>query len=309
MRIFLFTLFILTSTFLLAQKKRVCFSIDDLPVVNYGINDSVYQQQLTKKLVDALKQNGVPAIGFVNENKLFQDGNPVHFQVNMLRYWVENGLELGNHTYSHPDYNRVTFREFSQDVLKGEVVTRKLLAEQQMTLRYFRHPYLHAGNPKAKADSLSRFLKTHGYIEAPVTIDNDDYLFARAYKRAGEKKDAQLMSQIGHDYVAYMESKVKYFEKQARSLFDRDINQILLIHASRLNSDYTDSLAAMFRKNGYEFISMEEALKDEVYKTEVTVFGNWGISWIDRWAMSKGKKGDFFREDPPTPEYIVKLNE
>jgi len=28
---------------LFAQKKQVCFSFDDLPVVNYGITDSVYQ--------------------------------------------------------------------------------------------------------------------------------------------------------------------------------------------------------------------------------------------------------------------------
>ena len=68
-----------------------------------------------------------------------------------------------------------------------------------------------------------------------------------------------------------------------------------------------DELASMFLKNNYEFISLAEALKDPAYQTEVTSFGNWGISWIDRWAMSAGKKKEFFKEEPATPEYIVEL--
>jgi hypothetical protein len=79
-----------------------------------------------------------------------------------------------------------------------------------------------------------------------------------------------------------------------------------LLHASLLNANAMDSLAQMFRRNGYEFITMAKALEDEAYKTEITKYGNWGISWIDRWALSQGKKGDFFKGDPVTPEYIKK---
>ena len=92
-------------------------------------------------------------------------------------------------------------------------------------------------------------------------------------------------------------------------MFWRKINQILLLHASALNSDYMDSLASMFLKNDYEFISIDKALEDDAYQTPVNVFGNWGISWIDRWALSQGKKGDFFKEEPVTPDYIKKLSE
>jgi hypothetical protein len=116
-----------------------------------------------------------------------------------------------------------------------------------------------------------------------------------------------MVYRIGHDYVVYMELKLRYFEKQSIALFGRNINQILLFHASLLNADYVDSLAAMFRSNGYTFISMDEAIQDEAYKTEITVFGNWGISWIDRWALSKGMKHDFFADEPATQEYIVEM--
>jgi hypothetical protein len=116
-----------------------------------------------------------------------------------------------------------------------------------------------------------------------------------------------MMTQIAVDYLDYMEKKVLYFEQQSQRLFARNISQILLLHANQLNADCTDELAKMFIRNGYSFISLEDALKDPAYNTEISVFGNWGISWIDRWALSAGKKGDFFKDEPPTPGYITQM--
>jgi len=291
------------------QQKQVCFSFDDLPVVSYGITDTIYQKKLLNKLVSSLCNNKIPAIGFVNEGKLYDKEVLDQFQVNLLKGWADSGLDLGNHTYSHPDYNAVTFTDYSQDILKGETITKEILKDLGKVIRYFRHPFLHVGNSKVKADSLSDFLANKGYQIAPVTIDNDDYLFALAYKRAAVKKDSGLMTQIGRDYVKYMEKKLNYFEKQANRLFGRDINQILLLHASLINSDYIDSLIFMFKRNNYIFVSMDKATEDKAYKTDITVFGKMGISWLDRWALSEGKQKDFFRDDPATPDYIIKLAE
>ena len=304
------TFFLLFSLLTFGQEKLVCFSFDDLPVVSYGMNDTVFQKELFDNLISGLKKNNIPAIGFVNEKKLYNKNGEINkFQVELLKNWIDYGLELGNHTFSHPDYNLVSFKDFTKDVLKGETITKEILSQRGKTIKYFRHPFLHLGNTKEKADSLDNFLSNHGYITAPVTIDNEDYLFAVAYKRANVKKDTLLAKQIGHDFVNYIEKKLKYYEMQSNRLFGRDIKQILLLHASWLNSDYVDSLAVRFKKNNYEFVSMDQVLKDNIYKTEITVYGNWGISWIDRWALSKGKKGNFFKNEPETPSYIKELSE
>jgi len=309
MKYFTLLVLLITGISTFGQKKQVCFSFDDLPVVSYGITDPGYQKSLMNKLIASLKKNKIPAIGFVNEKKLYDDQSIISYQVDFLKSWVNSGLELGNHTFSHPDYNTTTFNAYTRDIIKGETVTKKILKDKGKSLKYFRHPFLHVGNTKAKADSLSDFLVNHGYTVAPVTIDNEDYLFAVAYKRAQDKKDYILKLKIGADYVTYMEKKVQYYEKQANRLFGRDIKQILLVHASSLNSDYVDSLAVMFKRNNYEFISLDKALEDKAYHSEITKYGNWGISWIDKWAMSQGKKGDFFKDEPNTPEYIKKLSE
>jgi len=303
----LFSLCFFLSAF--GQSRQVCFTYDDLPVVAYGTTDSAFQQGLTDRLVSSLVKNRIPAIGFVNERKMYNMGQVDPIQLALLRTWTDHGLDLGNHTFSHPDYNKVTYREFTKDVLKGETLTRKLLHEKGKELTYFRHPFLHVGETKAKADSLEAFLHDHHYTVAPVTIDNEDYLFALAYHRANAKKDTVLMRQIGTDFLSYLEAKVKYYERQSVALFGREIPQILLLHASLLNSVYAGALAAMFRKNGYSFVSLYTALEDAAYQTPVTVYGKWGISWIDKWALSKGKKGEFFKGEPETPDYIKKLTE
>jgi len=307
MRIITLIILMFSGSISFGQKKQVCFTYDDLPVVTYGMNDTAFQKSLFRRLMSSLIRNNIPAIGFVNEQKLYNGEGINSFQRGLLENWVQSGLDLGNHTYSHPDYNHVSFQEFTQNILKGEVVTKEVLARNNKSLVYFRHPFLHVGNTKAKADSLTDFLDQNNYLAAPVTIDNEDYLFAVAYKRAFVEGNAHLMMKIGQDYISYMEKKLLYFEKQANTLFSRNINQIILLHASLINADYADALADMFRNNNYEFVSMDDALEDDAYNTEITAFGKWGISWIDRWALSQGKKGDFFKDEPITPEYIKEL--
>jgi len=218
MRLLLFAVFFSPGLSLFGQSKQVCFSFDDLPVVSYGITDTVYQKNLIDKLIVSLVSNKIPAIGFVNESKLFDRNGINRFQVELLNSWVDNGLDLGNHTYSHPDYNSASFEDFTRDILKGETITREILNSKGRSVRYFRHPFLHVGNTKARADSLNGFLFDHGYRVAPVTIDNEDYLFASAYEKSARKKDKKLMTKIGHDYVTYMEMKLKYFESKNSSI-------------------------------------------------------------------------------------------
>jgi peptidoglycan/xylan/chitin deacetylase (PgdA/CDA1 family) len=302
-------LLILSITSLFAQQKQVCFSIDDLPVVNYGINTPEFHNQITDKLLTGLKKYEIQAIGFVNEGKMYDaKGKIIAFQKENLEKWLKYGMDLGNHTLRHKDINNVDFSDYTAEILKGEKVTKALLHKYKKEMKYFRHPFLHVGATKQRADSLENFLEKHNYITAPVTIDNEDYLFANAYQKALIKKDTVLAQTIGKDYISYMEQKIFYYEKTSEALFGRQIPQILLIHASLLNADYVAQLADIYLKNGYKFTTMDKIMTDEAYKTAITKFGRYGISWLDRWATSQGKTGDFFKGDPETPKYVADLS-
>lgn len=302
-------LLILCTTPILAQQKQVCFSIDDLPVVNYGINTPEFHNQITDKLLSGLKKHEIQAIGFVNEGKMYDaKGKVIAFQKENLEKWLKYGMDLGNHTFRHKDFNNVDFNDYTAEILKGEKITKALLRKYGREMKYFRHPFLHVGATKNRADSLEIFLKKHDYITAPVTIDNEDYLFANAYQKALIKKDTVLAQMIGKDYISYMEQKIFYYEKMSQALFGREIPQILLIHASLLNADYVQDLAEIYNKNGYKFTTMDQTMVDDAYKTPITKFGRYGISLLDRWAISQGKTGDFFKGDPETPKYVADLS-
>jgi hypothetical protein len=227
--------------------------------------------------------------------------------VKLLVQWLESGMELGNHTFSHPDYNDLTFEAFKDEIIKGQKITGKMCSRYGKPIRYFRHPYLHRGNSQAKVDSLANYLKSIGLTEAPVTIDNSEWVFAAAYDSALTTNDTSLQHTIGNTYIRYMNDKVHYYERQSGKLFGRNIRQILLIHANALNGDYMGALAEMFIRNGYSFITLTKALEDEAYLTEDHYYKSNGISMMDRWALTKGYKGNFFADEPVTPDFIKKL--
>lgn len=234
-RLFLF-LFALTIFNTNAQQKQVSITIDDLPAVTNGIDGNQIQWEITNGIVKTLKTYNAKAIGYVNEGKLYQNGVLDATRIKMLEEWLKNGQELGNHTFRHPSYHRESYQVFTQNILRGEKIIKDLAAKYGKEIKYFRHPYLHIGLDQNKADSLRAFLDKNGYTAAPVTIDNDDYLFAAAYTRAYRKEDSGLMEQIATDYLQYMEEKLVFFENISIHLYDRPIGQTLLIHANLLNA-------------------------------------------------------------------------
>ena len=286
-------------------RRTVAVTFDDLPVISLR-RDLATQATITRKLLHAIKSHRVPAIGFVNENKLLTNGQRDERRVALLRRWLDANLELGNHTFSHPDLHRTPLDTFKEDVIRGEGVTSRLLTAKGRALRYFRHPFLHAGSNIETKRKFEEFLAERGYRIAPVTIDNSEWIFARAYEKALVRGDKQMAERVAEAYIPYMEKKFAYFEQQSMALFGYEMKQVLLLHANALNADYFDKLARMIKKRGYEFISLDEALTDKAYTSPDAYAGPGGITWIHRWAITAGKDDDFFRGEPRTPAFVMK---
>lgn len=295
-----------TQTSHVATQREIAVTFDDLPAVSTQ-RDIATWKEITNKLIKTISSNRIPAIGFVNENKLISDGRRDEARAALLRMWINAGLELGNHTYSHRSLNNTPLEEFESDTIRGEQTVTGLLTEKGKKLRYFRHPFLHTGRSLETKKAFESFLAGRGYTIAPVTIDNSDWIFARAYDNARDASDDRAMKQVADAYVPYMERKIDYWERQSVALFGREVKQILLVHANAINADHFGDLVRMLRKRGYRFISLDEALKDSAYASADTFTGAAGISWIHRWAITRGVAKDFFKGEPVTPEFVMKL--
>ena len=279
--------------------REVAVTFDDLPASRLE-GTPAELDRLTRDLLAVVRQHGVPAVGFVNEGKLFAGTALQADRVTILRQWVEAGIELGNHTYSHADLHRTTLDDFERDVLKGEKITRDLAKVSGQRFRYFRHPYLHTGLSLQTKLAFETFLKQHGYTVAPVTIDNYEYVFAAAFDRAA----AADRPRIRAAYLDYMASVVAYYEDQSRALLGRELRQVLLLHANALNAQAFGDLAAQLKGRGYRFITLERALEDPAYALEDTFTGSGGITWLHRWALTQKKPSAFFAGEPVVPDWI-----
>jgi peptidoglycan/xylan/chitin deacetylase (PgdA/CDA1 family) len=283
-------------TLIADSKKEVAFTFDDLPsagrelAITKGINASILKQ---------LRENSVPATGFVNEGSLYVR-NEVEDRIDLLREWLDHGHELGNHTFSHIAIDRNPVEAYMEDVIRGETITRWILDEKGKTLRYFRHTQLRTGPSEDYKKQLDEFLSERGYTVAPVTIDNQEWVYAGAYRKA---TDPQVRKKIGEQYLQHMAAVLDFFAKLSKDTLGYEVKHILLLHANEINADYLQALIDLFRKEGYEFISLEEALKDPAYLLSTPVSAR-GLSWIHRWRMIKGME---MVEEPRESEEIRKL--
>ena len=290
------------------QARRMVITVDDLPVATRIYRDQPEKlAQITRKLLEATRGRDVPVIGFVNEAKLSSREDHPAQSVDLLEAWVASGADLGNHTFDHVDLHRVPVERFVQEIARGEKVTRSLLEKAGKRPKYFRHPYLHTGRDAETRQTVGQFLTERGYRVAPVTVDNYDYIYARAYERALARDDTALAKQIGVSYVEYMLRYVEFYERTSRDLLGYELPQILLIHANAINADYLGVLVERIRSRGYRYVDLDEALRDPAFQSDDRYFGPAGITWLHRWALTKGIKGKFYHGEPPVDEYVSEL--
>jgi peptidoglycan/xylan/chitin deacetylase (PgdA/CDA1 family) len=293
-----------------ATQRTLAITIDDLPGAIPGsdsdMGDLKELQKINRAIPAILKSHHAWAIGFVNERKLQVQGER-DARAELLKMWLDAGLTLGNHTYSHADFQNTPLAQYEDETIRGEVVTSALMKAAGQTEKYFRHPFLNTG-PSAEAKaSFEAFLKDRGYTIAPVTAINDDYIFNDVLSYAAEKKNKKLASKTKKEYLDYLEPTFNYAEGLSRSLFGREIPQVLLIHDSQLNSECLDELLTRLEKRGYKFISLDQALADPAYSTPDNFVGPVGISWLLRWKVAFGQKADY-EQGPDPPAWALKIS-
>jgi peptidoglycan/xylan/chitin deacetylase (PgdA/CDA1 family) len=281
--------------------RQVAVTIDDLPSGTADRLPAAEITAMTAKLLGTLRDQKIPVVGFVNENKIYRTGE-VDERIKALQMWIDYGFELGNHTFSHPSLNHVSLQAWEDDVIQGEPVIKMLMAQHHMTLRYFRHPYLDTGRDLQTRRLAEQFLTQRGYRIAPITLDGWDWMFAGLYEDAKKRNDTALQQQIVKEYLAHHDAEFAYCEEQSRKLLGYEPKQILLLHASNLEADHIGELMDVLRKRGYRFITLQDALEDSAYSLPDTYVGEEGTGWLDHWSISQGKVPG---EGPPIAPWVM----
>ena len=281
-------------------QRKIAITIDDLPAAGPDLNGTQITE-MTTKLLGTLRDQKIPAVGFVNERKLYKLGE-VDERIKALNMWLDYGFELGNHTFSHASLNRVSLKDWEEEVIRGETVTAMLLAQHKMKIRYFRHPYLDTGRDLETRREAEAFLVGRGYRIAPVTMDAWDWMYGGVYEDARKRGDTGLEQKLVSSYLSYTGAVFDYYEKLSRNLIGYEPKQILLLHGNWLEADHIGELLELLRKRGYQLISLEDALSDSAYGMPDDYIGEEGTNWIDHWAITRGQPP---RNTPVFPQWVT----
>jgi len=139
------------------MRKIAYLTIDDGPTEN------------TKGHVDYLNSKSIPAI-------MFFLGSNIDRYRNVAIYAVQHGMIIGNHSYSHPQFSKLTLDEAVKEIRRQEALINLIYAAARHARKYklFRFPYGDKGG--ANKGKLQEYLKSEGFMKIdPTGITHPSY--------------------------------------------------------------------------------------------------------------------------------------
>lgn len=285
------------------SDRSVAVTFDDLP---FAGTDLGVAEVATDALLVALATRDVPASGFVNTAALDRAGGET--RAALLEAWLDAGHRLENHSRSHPHYNGAEQAVYLADVAEGHDRLAAFLEPWRQAVRWYRAPFNEVGETAEKRRALLDLLASQRVALAPFTVEHSDWMFDAVYRRALDASDHALAARVRTAYVAQLDRALAFAEATSRETFGREIPQVLLLHANRLNADAMPAMLDRMAARGYRFVTLDEASADPAYDTPNAYEGKWGISWLHRWRVGLGLP-NALRDEPGPPAWLVEAYE
>jgi len=275
-----------------AGAQKLAITMDDLPQ-NGALPAGVTRTQITRETLAVLKKKHVPPVyGFINAKKLEGSADGAE----ALKLWAANE-PVANHTYSHMDLEQNPPEAFEREIEQNEPAL-ELLAQTGMDWHWFRYPYLHEGDTVEKRRAVRDYLKAHGYRTAQVTFDWEDYLWNGAYARCVDKKDAPAIARLKASYLSTASEFLDLGRAQAKLVYGRDINYVLLMHLGAFSSTILPEALDLLKKKGFTLVTLEEAQSDPAYESNPDAGMKDAGTLLDQMMFVKGLKYPSFTPKP-----------
>ena len=248
-----------------AQAPQIAITFDDLPA-HGPLPPGMVRSEVVTSLLKTFKQEALPPIyGFVNGFRVER----FPYQIHILQAWHMAGEPLGNHTWSHPELDRLSAARYERNIARNEALLREV--DPHGNWHWFRYPFLEEGNTVAKHEDVRRWLTAHGYRVAEVSMDFQDYLWNDPYARCAAKHDEVAIRQLHDTYLATADRYISVHRELAHNLYGRDVPYVLLMHVGAFDAHMLPELIALFRARGFQFVTLEQAMADPVYRVNPQV--------------------------------------
>jgi len=241
----------------------IAITFDDLPAVGTLPAGETYVD-VVKALVSELKANHLEGTyGFVNGDKL--DSRPGAPEA--LRFWLDAGMNIGNHSWSHMRLTTNSAEAFEQDIAQNEATLTKY--GEVRDWRWFRYPYLEEGETVEKRRAVRAYLSERGYRIAQVTLQFADYEWNDAYCRCQAKKDEAAIAKLKQTYLDSAEEDIRVARTEEQTVFGRVIPDVLLLHETPFTTLMLPDLLDLLRKWEFSFESLSQVESDPAYAEDL----------------------------------------
>jgi peptidoglycan/xylan/chitin deacetylase (PgdA/CDA1 family) len=266
------------------SAKEIAITFDDSPRFAKGYFDGPTR---AIKLIETLRKHDVEQVAFFSVSQNLDDEGK-----NRLNAYNNAGHIIANHTHTHPDFNKLSLKQYSEDFLLAD----SHLSHYKNYRKWFRYPYLREGDTIEKRDGMRELLKQKGYINAYITLNNYDWyiesLFQKSIKE-GVKMDFSAMSRF---YVDVIMESIEYYEQMAITHLGRSPKHVLLLHEMDISALFVGDLIDELRHKGWNIITPQQAYTDPIsdYKAVKTMRFNPGR--IVEIAKNKGLNKGFWHK-------------
>jgi peptidoglycan/xylan/chitin deacetylase (PgdA/CDA1 family) len=263
------------------RPLQVAFTFDDLPA-HGPLPPGMARPAVVHSILDTLKREKMPPVyGFVNGFRVAQ----YPYQIHILEAWRAAGNPVGNHTWSHPEFDKLTVAQYEANIVRNEPLLRKLAPASEW--HWFRFPYLEEGNTVEKREQLRAWLAQRGYRIAEVSMDFQDYNWNDAYARCAAKHDDAAIQSLYDSYLGAADEAIQVYRGIAQKLYDRDVPYVLLLHVGAFDARMLPELIALFRERGFTFVTLQQALADPIYSFDPKVPSPEGNTFNEMVAQSR----------------------
>jgi peptidoglycan/xylan/chitin deacetylase (PgdA/CDA1 family) len=243
----------------LDPHPTVALTFDDLPaagILPAGQN----RTKIATALAAELKANHLEGTyGFVNAVKLENDPDAQQ----ALRIWIDAGMNIGNHTWSHISLTDNTVEAFEREIALDEPTLTQYAETRDW--HWFRFPFLWEGETLEKRRAVRSYLHEHGYRTAQVTLDFEDYAWNDAYARCSVTPDAAAIEWLKQSYLETAAEYIRLGREEERIAFGREIPNVMLLHATAFTTLMLPDLVDLLRKEGFRFAALAEVEQDPAY--------------------------------------------
>ncbi|MGA2349529.1 MAG: polysaccharide deacetylase family protein [Terracidiphilus sp.] len=270
----------------------VALTFDDLPAAGI-LPQGENRTKIATALATALKANHLEGTyGFVNAVRLENDPDAQQ----ALHIWVDAGMNIGNHTWSHMSLTGNTVEAYEQEVARNEPALAQY--GEVRDWRWFRYPFLTEGETLEKRHAIRNYLREHGYRVAQVTLSFEDYAWNDAYARCSVKPDDAAIAWLRQSYLEAATESIRLGREEERIAFGREIPNVMLLHATAFTTLMLPDLVDLLRKQGFRFAALAEVEADAAYGLDPDAALQYGGTLPDQFVESRKLPYPAFKPNP-----------